>query len=269
MHMDCYYNKENKWSRSDSLWEVLGLKGLVKDKHPGPYVIALTGAGGKTSFIRRLAWEGKGQGARVLVTTTTHMAKPLGAGVFTGRAEDVKDMLDRQSVAVAGSLTGQGKMRAAEDCLYEAICPLADLVLVEADGSKRLPIKVPRPGEPVIPGNTDMILCISGLQALGGPASDRCCRMDHALEIMEAHGRRDYMDRGEWRIAPEDIGCLMEHGYLKPLRGQYGRARVIPVLNQADTPGLAALAGDIMKDLHEARGIAAGRLHEDESAALF
>ncbi len=34
------------------------------------------GGGGKTSYIRRLAWEGREKGCRVLVMTTTHMAVP-------------------------------------------------------------------------------------------------------------------------------------------------------------------------------------------------
>lgn len=267
--MDVYYNGQNKWSRSDSLYEALGLERLSGKNGSGPYVIALAGAGGKTSIIRRLAWEGKKRGARVLVTTTTHMERPSRLGVFTSKAEDVREMLDRESLAVAGSLTDQGKMRAVNEDFYETICPMADLVLVEADGAKRLPIKVPRQGEPVIPANTDLIACVSGLTALWQSGAKRCFRLDCALEIMNQHGRRDYLESGQWRIVPEDIGCLMLHGYLEPLRGKYKNALVLPVLNQADTPGLAALAGQIMEDLHEDRGIGSGRLKEDQSGAIF
>lgn len=267
--MDVYYKKENGWTSTHSLWEALGLEGLAVKNNSEPYVIALTGAGGKTSFMRRLAWEGRERGARVLVTTTTHMAVPSKLGVFTGQAEDVKHMLDTSSVAVTGTLTDQGKIRGVEDGFYEAICPMAQLVLVEADGSKRLPLKVPRPGEPVIPGNTHMILCISGLGAIGWPAVDRCCRLEQATGIMEAHGRRNYLEEGQWRIAPEDVGCLMRYGYLEPLRSTYEGTRVIPVLNQADTPELASLGGQIMADIGEDLGVMAGGLHKDLSAALF
>lgn len=266
--MDIYFRGESKWSRSDSLLDALGLGGKGKQV-PGPCVIALTGAGGKTSLMRRLAWEGKMQGARVLVTTTTHIARPSRLGVFTGQAEDVRAMLEEQSVAVTGFLTDQGKIRAVEAGLYKAICPMADLVLVEADGSRRLPLKAPRPGEPVIPENADMILCVSGLSALGRPGEERCCRLEQAMAIMEEHGRGDYMDGGQWRIAPGDMGCLMRYGYLEPMREQHGNKQVIPVFNQADAPSLIEVAEKIVEELHEDCGLVTGRLHEDESAFLF
>ena len=53
----------------------------------GPYVISLTGGGGKTSLIRRLAWEGMEQGLKVFVTTTTHMAVPAAPGRFFPAAD--------------------------------------------------------------------------------------------------------------------------------------------------------------------------------------
>lgn len=41
-----------------------------------PFVISFTGGGGKTSLIRRMAWEGRELGLKVLVIPTTHMALP-------------------------------------------------------------------------------------------------------------------------------------------------------------------------------------------------
>ncbi|WP_367942415.1 selenium cofactor biosynthesis protein YqeC [Enterocloster citroniae] len=267
--MYVYSYKRKEWGCPAGLWDGLGLEEQMGKKGTLPYVMAVTGAGGKTSFIRRLAWEGASLGRRVLVTTTTHMARPEHLGVFTQQVRDVKSMLDRESVAVAGRLTGEGKISSLEPDFYESICPEADLVLVEADGSKRLPLKVPRPGEPVIPGNTDMILCVSGLTALGFPAADRCCRLDFALEIMEEHGRRDYMDGGQWIIGPEDLGCLMLHGYLNPLRSRYMGIPVIPVFNQADTLKLAEVSLRLLREMNEDLGIALGGLHQDVSASLF
>lgn len=267
--MDAYFNDKGTWERSDCLSAALGLPGLMAQKGGGPYVIALNGAGGKTSLIRRLAWEGMKQGLKVLVATTTHMAMPARLGVFTSEAGDVKAMLDRESVAVAGRAATNGKIAFAGRALYEAVCPMADLVLVEADGSKGLPLKVPGPGEPVVPDLADMILCVSGLSAMGQPARDKCFRLEAAHAIMDRHGRRDYMDGGQWTIAPEDMACLMEYGYLKPMRSRHRGARVIPVFNQADTRNLAALAGALFREMGEEHGIASGRLLEDEAAHIF
>ena len=47
------------------------------------------------------------------------------------------------------------------------------LVLVEADGSKRLPVKAPAPWEPVVPEGTDLVVGVVGLDALGRPMDER------------------------------------------------------------------------------------------------
>ena len=161
MGMDAYYKDKGSWNRSDRLFRALALDGRMERRArrgSGPYVISLTGGGGKTSLIRRLAWEGMEQGLKVFVTTTTHMAVPLRLGVFSGSGQDVKEMLDREHAVVAGQTNGAGKISYMGDGAYGSLCPLADLVLVEADGAKRLPLKVPRGNEPIIPDNTDLTL---------------------------------------------------------------------------------------------------------------
>ena len=47
------------------------------------------------------------------------------------------------------------------------------LILVEADGSKRLPVKAPAAYEPVVPGRTDLVVGVVGLDALGWPMDER------------------------------------------------------------------------------------------------
>ena len=272
--MDAYYKEKGSWNRSDRLFCALALNGRMERKArrgSGPYVISLTGGGGKTSLIRRLAWEGMEQGLKVLVTTTTHMAVPLRLGVFSCSEEDVKAMLDREHAVVAGQTNGGGKISYMGDRAYGLLCPLADLVLVEADGAKRLPLKVPRGHEPIIPDNTDLILCVSGLSAAGSLAAQKCFRLDAAQRIMEAQGRKDYngIEGGQWRITLEDMGCLMRYGYLEPLRAQYPHTEVIPVLNQADTRHLGLAAAGLLDEMKEDGGIAAGRLLGEESAGLF
>ena len=47
------------------------------------------------------------------------------------------------------------------------------VVLVEADGSKRLPIKAPAEHEPVVPAETGLTVGVLGLDALGWPMDER------------------------------------------------------------------------------------------------
>ena len=263
--MRAYFYQCGIWTGTDSLWHGLGLNGRIKQarsgKGPGPFVVSLAGAGGKTSTIRRLAWEAVGRGLKVLVVTTTHMARPGAFGVFDGNAEEIRTVLERRSLAVAGRPAEKGKITFTGWELYKEACSLADLVLVEADGSRRLPLKVPRAGEPVIPDNTDMILCLNGLTSLGKRAEE-CCSGTDALELNAKH-------KTDWIIQKEDMMTLMKHGYLLPLRAAHPGTEVLPVFNQADTPQEAALAGEMLDCMGETSGIACGHLDRDGSARLF
>ena len=167
--MKVSFYRDDCWNWSENLWEGLSLEERLNGKKP--YVIAFVGAGGKT------------RGRKVLVATTTHMFRPAAYGVLTQRAEDAALQLEQKGLAVAGTVSGEEKIAYVGDELYRQICPMADLVLVEADGSKRLPVKAPRPGEPVVPENADMVLAVLGLSALGEPAEEKCFRLEQACEL--------------------------------------------------------------------------------------
>ena len=139
--MRAYFYQCGIWTGTDSLWHGR-IKQARSGKGPGPFVVSLAGAGGKTSTIRRLAWEAVGRGLKVLVVTTTHMARPGAFGVFDGNAEEIRTVLERRSLAVAGRPAEKGKITFTGWELYKEACSLADLVLVEADGSIHDPYRV-------------------------------------------------------------------------------------------------------------------------------
>lgn len=264
--MEVYFNREGRRERSGALWEALSLDERMKrgrdGEPPAPYVIALVGAGGKTSLIRRLAWEGLGQKIKVLTVTTTHMYRPVRCGVFERSKVLVKELLDREGLAAAGLLAGEEKISFVGEDFYREICPLAGLVLVEADGSKRLPVKAPRQGEPVVPRNVDVILAVSGLSALGQRGEEACFRLREAETLL---GKRE----PGWVIAPEDMADLMERAYLGPLRREFPGVPVFPVFNQADTPVQAEAAMDMLDVMGEPEGIVTGCLRGDPSEGIF
>lgn len=265
--MKVSFCRNSRWDQSENLWDGLDLEKMLDRKRP--YVIAFAGAGGKTSLIRRLAWEGIERGRKVLIVTTTHMFRPEACGVLSQQAGDVAFLLEQKGLAVAGKAWGEEKIAYVGDGLYRQICPLADLVLVEADGSRRLPAKVPGPGEPVIPENTDLILAVEGLSALGQPAEDACFRLGQACRVMEEYGRDDYRKSGRWILEPEDLACLMSNGYLRPLRLSVPNASVIPVFHQADEENTRFLAQRLFWQMGEPEGIVSGQLKGDLSAGLF
>jgi probable selenium-dependent hydroxylase accessory protein YqeC len=66
-----------------------------------------------------------------------------------------------------------GKLRGIHPSHVAALREAWGVVLVEADGSKRLPIKAPAPYEPVLPEGTSLVVGVVGLDALGWPMDGR------------------------------------------------------------------------------------------------
>lgn len=135
------------------------------------------GAGGKTTLVYRLAEEARGQGWRVLVTTTTHMGTLSEAktGPVLVEAESAIEGDLARALAKEGRATVLGR-RVRPDKLeglpperVDALAGSADLVLVEADGARGRSLKVPAPHEPVIPSSTTLVVVVAALDALDRP----------------------------------------------------------------------------------------------------
>ena len=174
-------------------------------------IIAVVGSGGKTTLIKKLAARYRSEGKTVLVTTTTHMFLEEDT-LLTDDADTILQALKETGYAMAG-LFDRNKIKPLSRETFEAVCACADVVLVEADGSRRLPLKYPNATEPVIPEGTDEIIIVCGLNALGQKAKDVC----HRLELVkECLGIED-----NTVITPAHIQKLVTEGYLKPLRPAY------------------------------------------------
>ena len=179
-------------------------------------IIAVVGSGGKTTFLKKMAAQYRKAGKSVFVTTTTHMFIEDDT-VLTDDADVIIRRLKENGYVMAGIQEGE-KIKGLSRNTYEAVCTVADVVLVEADGSKCLPLKFPNASEPVIPENTDEIVVVCGLNAIGQPAKDVC----HRLELVKAClGIED-----DTTITPEHIQKLVTDGYLKPLRKAYPKAKI-------------------------------------------
>ena len=218
-----------------------------------------------------MAWEGRELGLKVLVIPTTHMALPehFCAGTFGGGfGADIK----RQWDCGCGKSGGTKARREKDILLGLGILPAgqrkADLVLVEADGAKRLPVKVPGPAEPVIPGDTDLILCVYGLKALGQKGEKCCFRMEQAKTLLGESFSLDKEDR-EWAMEEKYMAYLMKQGYLSPLKQSFPQARILPVFNQADTGELVLAGKRILEQIGHTEGLITGNLWKEPSFELF
>lgn len=146
-------------------------------------VTALIGGGGKTTLMYTLAEELRHRGT-VVVTTSTHIQRPEQYPVLTA-ADDVAAALAEHGAVCVASESPEGKL-CAPALSFEALAALADFVLVEADGSKRLPLKAHAPHEPVIPPNARRIIYVVGADGFGRPIRQVCHRPERYAALCGA-----------------------------------------------------------------------------------
>ncbi len=148
-------------------------------------VTALIGGGGKTTLMYTLAEELRRRGT-VLVTTSTHIQRPEQYPVLTA-ADDtvVAAALAAHGVVCVADESPEGKL-CAPALSFERLAALADFVLVEADGSRRLPLKAHAPHEPVIPPNARQTIYVVGADGFGHPIRKICHRPERYAALCGA-----------------------------------------------------------------------------------
>jgi probable selenium-dependent hydroxylase accessory protein YqeC len=174
--------------------DLYGLLSPLMKAGPGhdARVVAIVGGGGKTATLFSLAAAARSRGLRVAVTTTTHIRDPRQE---TGRVFDSLVLLDETglghtlvfqapgsqapafqapgiTVFAAGVLHAEGRLRGIDNTQLASMCRHFDLVLVEADGSKGLPVKAPASHEPVVPPESVLLIGVVGLDCLGRPMDE-------------------------------------------------------------------------------------------------
>ena len=154
----------------------------------------------------------------MLVTTTTHMYA-MADTLFTNDAGEICACLQKNGYCMAGQRAGQGKICGLSQDVLSRVAVCADVVLVEADGSKRKPVKFPAAYEPVIPSGTDVIVVVMGFFAVGRTIREVCHRPELVCACLgtdEAHCLTD-----------ADLEKLVEEGYRKPLSKQFPETKII------------------------------------------
>ena len=148
------------------------------------HTICLVGGGGKTTVMYELAAAWAACGRMVLVLTSTHILRPVD-GSFAADATAVQNLWQQRRYAVIGTPEpATGKLTAPPQDLYEALHLQADVILCEADGSRHHPCKVPAENEPVLLPDSDIVLAVAGMDALGRPLTQACQRPQLAAELL-------------------------------------------------------------------------------------
>ena len=144
-------------------------------------VAAFVGAGGKSSAMLTVADELAQAGMKVLVAPTTKMLVseaqrigPLVTSEDTGelRMKAEEALSNAASGVVVGSgLLSKNRVGGVEPADIPSLAPLADVVLVEADGSRRRPIKGTADHEPVLPNGATLVVAVGSIRAFGVPVN--------------------------------------------------------------------------------------------------
>ncbi|AQS09808.1 hypothetical protein CLOBY_19390 [Clostridium saccharobutylicum] len=174
-------------------------------------IISFVGGGGKTSLIYELANELSKLDKKVIVTTTTHMFMPKSNVVLSGKKDDIVKLLCSENMITVGMLCDeknvkfnhnqlknrktfdtieQGKLKKIKGLprnISVGLIELAHFVLVEADGAKRMPLKVPAQHEPVILDGSNLVIGVCGIDSIGKPINETCHRSNLVADFLNVH----------------------------------------------------------------------------------
>lgn len=213
--------------------QILGIK---------PGVSGIIGSGGKSTLLRTLGEELPG---RVILCTTTHIMPFPGLELYAGAsAEELRELLAEHRLVCVGRRGPEGKL-IAPGLSMETLAGLAGHVLVEADGSRRLPIKAHASHEPVIPSESGQVVCVVGASGFGRRVEETVHRPEVFCRLTGA--------RPEEPVTPALAARAI---------AREGLARQVFV-NQVDEPSDWAQAEEFARALEETEiSVAAGSLQK-------
>lgn len=227
-------------------------------------IITFIGGGGKTSLMNTLGKEFASHGYPTLLTTTTHIMKPdflsdesyienedLGqlANIFTNLK---KNTLSLAALGIPEKVVNSNvKWRSPSSDFCKKIAEFSKKfstknpykflkILCEGDGSKRLPIKLPKDGEPVFFPKTDTVIGVIGLSCLGKPIKETLFRYE-LLPNLTSLDNYFIKSLQSADIVTTDFLyrlCLSEKGLRKNITSQ----KFCIIFNQADILDEKALA---------------------------
>jgi probable selenium-dependent hydroxylase accessory protein YqeC len=208
-------------------------------------VVAVAGAGGKTTLVYRLAREARDAGLRVLVTSTTHMGtlpEEITGPVLLEEEGDVgtrlgKVLRETGYATVLGRRERPDKINGLAGPRVDQLVGSADLLVVESDGARGRSLKVPAAHEPVVPRSTTAVVVVAALDVLGQPLDE--ARV-HRVELVAAATGRT---RGQ-AVDEDAFVSALTHPQGYPAR-LTPAMRAAVFLNKAEDAATRAAAGRI------------------------
>lgn len=178
--MQVYSYKNNNIVKEKSLINALDID-LNKDK-----VITVVGAGGKTRTIFELGNELSNLNKKTIITTTTHMKLDKDFLLIDEdfNIENLKKILQKNNLIKIGKKESDYKVKRLDEDTLKRCIDISDFLLIEGDGSKRLPLKAPKDNEPVIIQETDLVIGLIGFDSLDKKIEETCHRPELVSKLL-------------------------------------------------------------------------------------
>ena len=138
---------------------------------------AIIGGGGKTTLMYTLARELEKEHS-VVIMTTTHIALPQHMPTLLNPTEEDARLLIKKGRAVCIAKQNEDKKLCQSDAAAEKLCEMAEYVIIEADGSKGLPLKAHLAHEPVIPVCARDTILVIGMSGMGKSVKEAAHRAE-------------------------------------------------------------------------------------------
>ena len=180
-------------------------------------VIIVCGAGGKTSYINNISKKYKNK--KVIITTTTKIFKTEN---YISHIDE--ETFKNNNIITLGKEFDKDKLIYAGDKELKNALRFADIIFIEADGSKYHALKIPNDKEPVIPdfiiNYISEIIVVMGVHAIGRKLSEVCYRYNLAKDL-----------KYNKEVDLDCIKYIAEKYYIKKLKDKYKNTNIKLYLN--------------------------------------
>lgn len=220
-------------------------------------IVAIVGAGGKTSLMFALA---DATQKPVCLTTTTKLMRGEGQGIakhtlFSDFLTNLDRIFKRAEISLVTNSLNESAQKWQGLSLLQAnelisVCRQEKVsCLIEADGARHLPLKAPAEWEPVIPHLVDMVIVVVGLSALGKPLNPE------TVFRPEIFSQLTGLPIGE-TIRLEHVLKMLNHP-AGGLKGVPSNSRAAILFNQADAYSLMPAENGMIREALQGRYSAA------------